>query len=115
MTLPLSRPSVRLQCHYTFLDECTPAGLNVIAPLCTDPPGVDSPRYRDSAGGKVFRCPLVSTRGHKSRRSGRRARGRPFGLGVTSRIEAELSFYTLPQVQLVSSMGQGGGKRRSGV
>ena len=42
MTLPLSRPSVRLQCHYTFLDECTPAGLNVIAPLCTDPPGVDS-------------------------------------------------------------------------
>jgi predicted dienelactone hydrolase len=35
--------------HYTFLDECTPAGRDVIAPLCTDRPGVDRGQVHDTA------------------------------------------------------------------
>lgn len=34
--------------HYVFLDECTAAGRSVIAPLCTDPSGVDRRQVHDA-------------------------------------------------------------------
>jgi predicted dienelactone hydrolase len=34
--------------HYTFLDECTASGRNVVAALCTDPPDVDRRQVHDA-------------------------------------------------------------------